>query len=230
MLSRERRTMSELSPTLPVLGLLDGREQSNAKRRKVVLNRGQPGVARAPPGSLPPPRWNKSTIKPELVISATGTYELIAHDRHTEGMIELNVNHGLSVLAVCFTPGLAPPVGLNRPRRLSRPLARQPQAAPCGGLQAAHPAAAGRADNLACLLGHPAGLLEGRTAQQQLDVGVGAAELVGLPSAPVAWWTARSRRSGICLLGSRVKLTYTASRYSRSAMPADRRRARPSGC
>ncbi len=45
----------------------------------------------------------------ELVIPATGTYELIAHDRHTEGVIQLDVNHGLSVLAVCFTPGLAPP-------------------------------------------------------------------------------------------------------------------------
>lgn len=45
----------------------------------------------------------------ELVIPATGTYELIAHESHTEGVLALDVNDGLSVLAVCFTPGLARP-------------------------------------------------------------------------------------------------------------------------
>ena len=44
----------------------------------------------------------------QLEIPATGTYELIVHARHTEGVLELDVSDGLSVLAVCFTPGLAP--------------------------------------------------------------------------------------------------------------------------
>ncbi len=49
----------------------------------------------------------------EIEIPATGTYELISHDRHTEGVLELDVSDGLTVLAVCFTPGLAP--GAARP-------------------------------------------------------------------------------------------------------------------
>jgi thiol-disulfide isomerase/thioredoxin len=43
----------------------------------------------------------------ELEIPQPGTYELIVHERHTQGVIELSVSDELSVLAVCFTPGLA---------------------------------------------------------------------------------------------------------------------------
>ena len=45
----------------------------------------------------------------ELEIPHPGAYELIAHERHTEGVLELDVSDELCVLAVCFTPGLAPP-------------------------------------------------------------------------------------------------------------------------
>ena len=38
-----------------------------------------------------------------------GAYELISHERHTEGVIDLQVSDELCVLAVCFTPGLADP-------------------------------------------------------------------------------------------------------------------------
>ena len=52
--------MGERTPTLPVLGLLDGREQSDAKRSKVVLNRRQPSVARETPRPLTLPWWARA--------------------------------------------------------------------------------------------------------------------------------------------------------------------------
>jgi len=45
----------------------------------------------------------------ELQIPHPGAYELIAHEHHTQGVIELSVSDELCVLAVCFTPGLAGP-------------------------------------------------------------------------------------------------------------------------
>lgn len=42
----------------------------------------------------------------ELEVSQPGAYELIAHEHHTEGVLELGVSNDLCVLAVCFTPGL----------------------------------------------------------------------------------------------------------------------------
>ncbi len=46
---------------------------------------------------------NGATIR----IPAPGAYELIAHERHTKGVLELSVSDELRCLAVCFTPGLA---------------------------------------------------------------------------------------------------------------------------
>ena len=43
----------------------------------------------------------------EVEIPHSGAYELIAHDHHTEGLLELDVSDELRVLAVCFTPGVA---------------------------------------------------------------------------------------------------------------------------
>ncbi len=45
----------------------------------------------------------------QVEIPGSGAYELISHDRHTEGVLDLDVSDGLVVLAVCFTPGLAGP-------------------------------------------------------------------------------------------------------------------------
>lgn len=42
----------------------------------------------------------------DVEIPVTGAYELISHERHTEGVLQLNVSDGLQVLATCFTPGL----------------------------------------------------------------------------------------------------------------------------
>lgn len=44
----------------------------------------------------------------EVMIEHSGAHELIAHEHHTEGVLELSVSEGLSCLAVCFTPGIAP--------------------------------------------------------------------------------------------------------------------------
>ncbi len=43
----------------------------------------------------------------EIAIPHPGAYELIRHDRHTQGVLDLRVSDELCVLAVCFTPGLA---------------------------------------------------------------------------------------------------------------------------
>ena len=43
----------------------------------------------------------------EISIPCSGAFELITHERHSEGMLDLSVSDELSVLAVCFTPGIA---------------------------------------------------------------------------------------------------------------------------
>jgi thiol-disulfide isomerase/thioredoxin len=45
----------------------------------------------------------------EFTIDHSGAYELIVHEHHTEGVLELSVSEGVRCLAVCFTPGLAGP-------------------------------------------------------------------------------------------------------------------------
>lgn len=43
----------------------------------------------------------------EIRIAAPGAYPLIEHERHTTGMLELQIGAGVECLATCFTPGLA---------------------------------------------------------------------------------------------------------------------------
>ncbi len=45
----------------------------------------------------------------QVAVPHAGAYELIVHEQHTTGMLELGVSDELRVLAVCFTPGLAGP-------------------------------------------------------------------------------------------------------------------------
>jgi thiol-disulfide isomerase/thioredoxin len=45
----------------------------------------------------------------EITIDHPGAYELIVHEHHTEGVLELSVSEDVCCLAVCFTPGLAGP-------------------------------------------------------------------------------------------------------------------------
>jgi hypothetical protein len=42
-----------------------------------------------------------------LTVSHPGAYPLIEHQRHTAGVLELDVGPGVECLATCFTPGLA---------------------------------------------------------------------------------------------------------------------------
>jgi thiol-disulfide isomerase/thioredoxin len=46
-----------------------------------------------------------STI--ELSVSHPGAYPLIEHERHTEGVLALEIGPGVACHATCFTPGLA---------------------------------------------------------------------------------------------------------------------------
>jgi thiol-disulfide isomerase/thioredoxin len=48
--------------------------------------------------------WANGT---EMVVSHPGAYPLIEHERHTTGVLELEVGPGVECLATCFTPGLA---------------------------------------------------------------------------------------------------------------------------
>jgi hypothetical protein len=42
-----------------------------------------------------------------LAIAGPGAYQLIEHDRHSDGVLELRIGAGVECLATCFTPGLA---------------------------------------------------------------------------------------------------------------------------
>ena len=42
-----------------------------------------------------------------IAVEHPGAYELLAHERHTEGVLELEIGAGVECLATCFTPGLA---------------------------------------------------------------------------------------------------------------------------
>jgi thiol-disulfide isomerase/thioredoxin len=42
-----------------------------------------------------------------IAVDAPGAYPLIEHDRHTEGVLDLEVSDGVVCHATCFTPGLA---------------------------------------------------------------------------------------------------------------------------
>lgn len=43
----------------------------------------------------------------ELSVDHPGAYELVAHERHTAGELDLEVGDGVTCHAVCFTPGVA---------------------------------------------------------------------------------------------------------------------------
>jgi thiol-disulfide isomerase/thioredoxin len=42
----------------------------------------------------------------KVAVAHPGAYELLAHDRHTIGVLELETGPGVSCLATCFTPGV----------------------------------------------------------------------------------------------------------------------------
>jgi thiol-disulfide isomerase/thioredoxin len=44
----------------------------------------------------------------QLEVAHTGCHQLIAHDRHTAGVLDLRVGDGVTCHAVCFTAGIAP--------------------------------------------------------------------------------------------------------------------------
>jgi hypothetical protein len=43
----------------------------------------------------------------EVAVEGAGCYPLVEHDRHTEGVLELEVGDGVTCLQTCFTPGIA---------------------------------------------------------------------------------------------------------------------------
>ena len=43
----------------------------------------------------------------EILVDHPGAYELLKHEHHTRGTIEILPGAGVSCLATCFTPGLA---------------------------------------------------------------------------------------------------------------------------
>ncbi len=43
----------------------------------------------------------------ELAVTHPGAYQLLEHDRHTVGVLDLRIGPGVTCLATCFTPGIA---------------------------------------------------------------------------------------------------------------------------
>jgi thiol-disulfide isomerase/thioredoxin len=43
----------------------------------------------------------------DLAVTYPGAYVLLEHDRHTAGLLELEIGPGVTCLATCFTPGIA---------------------------------------------------------------------------------------------------------------------------
>jgi hypothetical protein len=43
----------------------------------------------------------------EQAVTHPGAYPLIEHERHTKGLLDLEIGPGVRCLATCFTPGLA---------------------------------------------------------------------------------------------------------------------------
>jgi hypothetical protein len=50
---------------------------------------------------------NESTLTEQRTLSVEfpGAYKLVEHERHTQGMLTLEVGTGVECLATCFTPG-----------------------------------------------------------------------------------------------------------------------------
>jgi thiol-disulfide isomerase/thioredoxin len=42
----------------------------------------------------------------DLTVENPGAYQLVEHERHTQGMLELEIGAGVECLATCFTPGV----------------------------------------------------------------------------------------------------------------------------
>jgi hypothetical protein len=42
----------------------------------------------------------------ELQVTHPGAYPLMEHDRHTLGVVNVEIGTGVSCLATCFTPGV----------------------------------------------------------------------------------------------------------------------------
>ena len=51
-------------------------------------------------------RCERSEPFRELQIAGPGAYLLVEHDRHSKGVLELEIGEGVRCLATCFTPGL----------------------------------------------------------------------------------------------------------------------------
>jgi hypothetical protein len=52
-------------------------------------------------------KQSEPSVLRELTVSHPGAYPLVEHDRHTAGVLTLEIGTGVQCLATCFTPGLA---------------------------------------------------------------------------------------------------------------------------
>ena len=62
---------------------------------------GATGIA-GDPGEHP-----DTTVATELTVAHAGAYQLIEHERHTTGVLDLKIGRGVVCHATCFTPGVA---------------------------------------------------------------------------------------------------------------------------
>jgi AhpC/TSA family len=52
-------------------------------------------------------KQSEPSVARELTVSYPGAYPLVEHERHTAGVLALEMGTGVQCLATCFTPGLA---------------------------------------------------------------------------------------------------------------------------
>ncbi|HEY8304105.1 MAG TPA: DipZ protein [Solirubrobacteraceae bacterium] len=64
----------------------------------------------APSGERHPRRVGARTVtvnrEASIAVDHPGAYQLVAHDRHTRGALDLDVGAGVECFATCFTPGV----------------------------------------------------------------------------------------------------------------------------
>jgi thiol-disulfide isomerase/thioredoxin len=89
-----------------VWAVLDGSGTLQVRGGKAAGNAGpaggtSPAIAGSGDGQ------NGEEVATELTVTYPGAYPLIEHDRHTPGVLNLEIGPGVQCHATCFTPGLA---------------------------------------------------------------------------------------------------------------------------
>jgi hypothetical protein len=84
-----------------VWAVFDGRGTVRVSGGPATEAAGEPSGDRSEPTARSEP-----TVVTELTVAHPGAYPLIEHDRHTAGVLDLEIGSGVWCYATCFTPGV----------------------------------------------------------------------------------------------------------------------------